>query len=127
MLVELDMRAKVEALQVELSKQPQYEPITSHTFHGGMYCRQVFRHAGVLVVGNITRDGPAAKAGLKRGDVVFGLDDKPIKGLADFYKRLWSMGEPGVEVPLRVMQADGVRELRLQSGDRYKNMRAQPT
>ncbi len=82
---------------------------------------------GVLVVGNITRDGPAAKAGLKRGDVVFGLDGKPIKGLADFYKRLWSMGEPGVEVPLKVMQADGVRVLRLQSGDRYSNMRAQPT
>ena len=82
---------------------------------------------GALVVGNISRDGPAAKAGLKRGDVVVGLDGKPIKGLADFYKRLWSMGEPGVEVPLRVMQADGVRELRLQSGDRYKNMRAQPT
>ena len=53
MLAELDMRAKVEALQVELSKQPQYEPITSHTFHGGMYCRQVFRHAGVLVVGKV--------------------------------------------------------------------------
>ena len=82
---------------------------------------------GVLVVGNISRDGPAAKAGLKRGDVVIGLAGKPIKGLADFYKRLWSMGEPGVEVPLRVMQADGVRNLRLQSGDRYKNMRAQPT
>jgi len=82
---------------------------------------------GALVVGNLSRDGPAAKAGLKRGDVVVGLGGKPIKGLADFYKRLWSMGEPGVEVPLRVMQADGVRELRLQSGDRYKNMRAQPT
>jgi S1-C subfamily serine protease len=82
---------------------------------------------GVLVVGNVSRDGPAAKAGLKRGDVVFGLDGKPIKGLADFYKRLWSMGEPGVEVPLKVMQADGVRELKLISGDRYKNMRAQPT
>ncbi len=82
---------------------------------------------GVLVIGNVSRDGPAAKAGLKRGDVVFGLAGKPIKGLTDFYKRLWSMGEPGVEVPLKVMQADGVRELRLQSGDRYKNMRAQPT
>jgi len=82
---------------------------------------------GVLVVGNVSRDGPAAKAGLKRGDVVFGLAGKPIKGHADFYKRLWSMGEPGVEVPLRVMQADGMRELKLISGDRYRNMRAQPT
>jgi hypothetical protein len=44
---------KVKALQVELSKLPQYEPETKHYFHGGMYCREVFRHAGVLVVGAV--------------------------------------------------------------------------
>ena len=47
------MRQKVETLQQELSKLPQYEPQTKHYFHGGMYCREVFRHAGVLVVGAI--------------------------------------------------------------------------
>ena len=47
------MRQKVEALQRELSKLPQYEPQTKHYFHGGMYCREVFRHAGVLVVGAV--------------------------------------------------------------------------
>lgn len=47
------MRAKVEALQVELSKFPQYEPETKHYFHGGMYCREVWRDAGVLVVGKV--------------------------------------------------------------------------
>jgi hypothetical protein len=47
------MRQKVESLQQELSKLPQYEPETKHYFHGGMYCREVFRHAGVLVVGAI--------------------------------------------------------------------------
>jgi len=47
------MREKVTALQTELSKLPQYEPLTSHIFHGGMYCRQVFREAGVLVVGKV--------------------------------------------------------------------------
>jgi len=47
------MRQKVETLQQELSKLPQYEPQTRHYFHGGMYCREVFRHAGVLVVGAI--------------------------------------------------------------------------
>jgi hypothetical protein len=47
------MRQKVDALQSELSKLPQYEPETKHYFHGGMYCREVFRHAGVLVVGAI--------------------------------------------------------------------------
>lgn len=47
------MRQKVEVLQQELSKLPQYEPQTKHYFHGGMYCREVFRHAGVLVVGAV--------------------------------------------------------------------------
>lgn len=47
------MRQKVELLQQELAKLPQYEPETKHYFHGGMYCREVFRHAGVLVVGAV--------------------------------------------------------------------------
>lgn len=46
-------RQKVERLQEEVSKLPQYEPETKHTFHGGMYCREVFRHANVLVVGKV--------------------------------------------------------------------------
>ena len=47
------MAEKVELLKKELRKRPQYEPETKHTFHGGMYCREVFRHAGVLVVGKV--------------------------------------------------------------------------
>ena len=47
------MRQKVQALQEQLSQLPQYEPQTKHYFHGGMYCREVWRHAGVLVVGKV--------------------------------------------------------------------------
>jgi len=49
----LAMREKVCELQKELSKLPQYEPATRHTFHAGMYCREVWRAAGVLVVGKV--------------------------------------------------------------------------
>jgi len=49
----VSMVDKVKTLQVELSKLPQYEPETKHYFHGGMYCREVFRHAGVLVIGAV--------------------------------------------------------------------------
>lgn len=48
-----DMQRRVEKLQVEVSKLPQYEPQTKHTFHGGMYCREVWRPAGVLVIGKV--------------------------------------------------------------------------
>jgi hypothetical protein len=49
----VSMLDKVKALQVEVSKLPQYEPETKHYFHGGMYCREVFRHADVLIVGKV--------------------------------------------------------------------------
>lgn len=48
-----DMRDAVRRLQVEVSALPQYEPKTNHYFHAGMYCREVWRAAGVLVVGKV--------------------------------------------------------------------------
>lgn len=42
-------------LQSEVSKLPQYEPKTRHFFHGGMYCREVWRDGGVLVIGKVHR------------------------------------------------------------------------
>jgi len=47
------MASRVQALQNAISQMPQYEPETKHTFHAGMYCREVWRPAGVLVVGKI--------------------------------------------------------------------------
>ena len=47
------MRERVEALQIEVAKLPQYEPKTTHYFHAGMYCREVWRDAGVLVIGKV--------------------------------------------------------------------------
>ena len=47
------MREKVQALQDALMDFEPYEPETEHVFYGGMYCRKVFRHAGVLVVGKV--------------------------------------------------------------------------
>ena len=49
----VDMRGRVEALQAAISEMPQYEPETKHTFYGGMYCREVWRPAGAIVVGKI--------------------------------------------------------------------------
>lgn len=44
---------KVAALQAEVVKHPQYEPPTEHLFHGGMYCRQVWRPADCLIIGKV--------------------------------------------------------------------------
>jgi hypothetical protein len=49
----LGMRQKVQALQNVISQLPQYEPETKHTFHAGMYCREVWRPAGAIIVGKV--------------------------------------------------------------------------
>ena len=53
LLPNVPLRQRVENLQREISKLPQYEPKTTHTFHAGMYCREVWRPAGVLVIGKV--------------------------------------------------------------------------
>jgi hypothetical protein len=46
-----DMR--VQALQDVMCGMEQYAPPTEHLFHGGMYCRQVWRPAGCTIVGKV--------------------------------------------------------------------------
>lgn len=46
-------RAQVMAVQAELMKLPQIEPVTEHFFANGMYLRKVWRPACALVVGKI--------------------------------------------------------------------------
>ena len=48
-------REDVERMQALLLERLPYQPVTRHHFHGGMYCREVWRCAGVMVVGNVHR------------------------------------------------------------------------
>lgn len=82
---------------------------------------------GMLVVGSVSKDGPAGKAGVQRGDVVLSIGKTRFQGLADFYRRVWALGEPGVDVPLEMMQKDGFRQLTIKSGDRNRYLKQQPT
>lgn len=47
------MRLGVERMKQWLATQPQYEPQTKHYFHAGMYCREVWRDANVMVIGKV--------------------------------------------------------------------------
>lgn len=49
------IRAKVLSLQEHVRQMPQVEPITNHYMAGGMYAREVFQEAGVLVIGKVHR------------------------------------------------------------------------
>ena len=71
-----------------------------------------------LVVLGVSPGGPAAKAELRRGDVIVALDEAAIEDLASFYRALWALGPAGVEVPLTLAREGDVFDVSLRSADR---------
>jgi S1-C subfamily serine protease len=71
-----------------------------------------------LTVMGVYRNCPADKAGLRPGDVIVGIDDEPVIGLANMFRRVWSLGSAGVDVPLNVLRNAEKMQLKVRSGDR---------
>jgi len=82
---------------------------------------------GRLIVSRVTSGGPAEKAGLRRGDIIVGIGNDTPKNLADFYRKLWSIGEAGVTVPLDVMQDQEKRHIDVHSINRLDNLKLKST
>jgi S1-C subfamily serine protease len=78
---------------------------------------------GQVVVMSVAAGGPAAKAGLRPGDIISDIRDAEVDGLADFYRKVWKSGPAGAEVPLRVVRAGRETWLRVKSADRSSFLR----
>ena len=75
---------------------------------------------GDVVVMSVSEDGPAAKAGIQRGDIISAVRDGGVEGLADFYRKLWEAGPAGAEVPMRIVRDGRESWLRVKTADRNK-------
>ena len=73
---------------------------------------------GEVVVAAVSELGPAAAAGLKRGDVVASVRGEEVADLADFYRKVWACGSAGVEVPVEIIREGRAVGVRLRSADR---------
>jgi S1-C subfamily serine protease len=76
-------------------------------------------HPGGLIVGRLSRNSPAQAAGVQRGDIVTGIAGRPVEDLAEFYREVWAMGSPGVDVPLTILRDGRTFTVRVRSADRY--------
>ena len=81
----------------------------------GMYTQDP---EGRLVVGRVTPGAPADKAGVKAGDIVLGVGEHRVKGLAELFRAVWNLGPAGVEVPLMLARGGDVLRKVLKSVDR---------
>ena len=81
----------------------------------GLYGTEV---GALLVVAGLAPNGPADRAGVKVGDVIVEVaGDKPF-ALVDLWRRIWRIGAPGVEVPIKLFRKDRAVDVRLVSADR---------
>ncbi|MGH9728034.1 MAG: Do family serine endopeptidase [Candidatus Acidiferrales bacterium] len=65
---------------------------------------------GGALVGDVTPNSPAAKAGLKRGDIILALNGEPINSYGDLTARIASTA-PGTSVQLKVFRDGKTFEL----------------
>ena len=73
-----------------------------------------------VVVAAVAERGPAAAAGVKRGDILSGVRGVEIADLGDFYRKVWSCGEAGVDVPIEVVRDGRTLGLTVKSIDRSR-------
>ena len=82
---------------------------------------------GRLFVGRVSPDGPAARAGLKGGEIVLAVGNEEVTTLAEFYRKLWGRGPAGTEVTLKVLQGTRIRDVTVRSIDRNQYFRPSNT
>ncbi|MBB3457813.1 S1-C subfamily serine protease [Rhizobium sp. BK313] len=78
---------------------------------------------GEVVVMSVAEGGPAAQAGLRRGDVISEIRDGEVDSLADFYRKVWESGPAGAEIPMRILRDGREAWLRVKSADRNSFLR----
>ena len=71
-----------------------------------------------IIVASVAEEGPAAQAGIRRGDILAGVGGSEIESLGDFYRKVWSLGAAGVEIPLQIVRDGRAIGLRVRSADR---------
>ncbi len=87
----------------------------------GLYATEI--EDKVVVVG-LAKNGPAQRADLRTGDIVLAVGGTEVGNLAGLFRKIWSLGQAGVEVPLLAYRDGKTVELRVKSGDRSRFLKA---
>jgi S1-C subfamily serine protease len=87
----------------------------------GLYATEV--EDKVVIVGLASR-GPAQRADLHTGDIVLAVAGEEVGDRAGLFRRIWSLGDAGVEVPLSIYRDGRTFEVRIASGDRNRFFKA---
>jgi S1-C subfamily serine protease len=80
---------------------------------------------GHVFVDRVAPEGPAAKAGMAEDDIILAVKGQAVTDLADFYRKLWAVGEAGIAVALTVIRGGRLVDIEVISADRYDHLKLQ--
>ena len=81
---------------------------------------------GRVFINRLTPGGPAEKGGLQTGDLILTVNGKPVSSLSDFYRKVWALGEAGVEANLGVLRGIQIQEVKVRTADRFQYLQMKP-
>jgi len=87
----------------------------------GVYAAEIDER--IVVIGLADR-GPAQRAGLRTGDVVMTVGGENVRSLAGMFRRVWSLGQAGAEIPLTLDRDGRTFEQKIASADRGRFFKA---
>lgn len=73
-----------------------------------------------LVVVGLASGAPAQRANVRTGDILMSVAGAEVRSLADLFRKIWSLGKAGVEVPLTLYRDGRTIEVSVASGDRNR-------
>jgi S1-C subfamily serine protease len=86
----------------------------------GLFVTELDNHVGVA---DVASGGPAESAGLQPGDLIVAVGDREAHDLAGLFRRIWSLGPAGTEIPLRLLRGGQVLDVVVPSVDRRSMFR----
>jgi S1-C subfamily serine protease len=116
----INMSVPIELLPPILDDLSRGRPANPPRPWLGVFCQDGGDH---VVVMDVTRDGPAARAEIRAGDVILAVAGEPVASLADFYSRLWALGPAGAVAPLRLRRERDVFDLDVRTMDRAARLK----
>jgi S1-C subfamily serine protease len=86
----------------------------------GVYATEVGKNVAIL---GLASRGPAQQADLRSGDVVLAVAGAKVNDLAGLFRRIWALGNAGVEVPLLINREGRTFEVQVKSSDRRRYLK----
>jgi S1-C subfamily serine protease len=78
---------------------------------------------GRIFITRLVPGGPGEKGQLQAGDMILKVNQQPVTGQADFYRKVWALGNAGIQVPISILRETEIKNVTLDSMDRYQLFR----